>query len=58
MGSVVEGKIQLGRYKCCCFKCTFVVNLDEIDGGRGSTRYYTYAKLGRLGSGIEFSEDG
>ena len=33
----------------------FVVNLDEIDGGRGSTRCYTYAKSG---SGIEFSEDG
>ena len=47
-------KFSLAAISAVVLSALFVVNLDEIDGGRGSTRCYTYAKSG---SGIEFSED-
>ena len=53
MGSVMEGNIEFGCYKCYCFKYTFLVNLDGIDGGGGSSRCYTHAKSENE---IEFSE--
>ena len=46
-------KFSLAAISAVVLSALFVVNLDEIDGGRGSTRCYTYAKSG---SGIDFSE--
>ena len=44
-------KFSLAAIRAVVLSALFVVNLDEIDGGRRSTRCYTHAKSG---SGIEF----
>ena len=36
-------KFSLAAISAVVLRALFVVNLDEIDGGRGSTRRYTYA---------------
>ena len=46
-------KFSLAAISAVVLSALFVINLDEIDGGRWST--YTHAKLG---SAIEFSDDG